>query len=112
MPGDGENLESGLAWEGLRSSLRLNLNLVPLMTAGLSLESLRRIWMVLPPPPQYLMVRMDGSLEANEEAINLIKAPFSTHQGDRPFSNQVSRSLWMQPLSCWQKSADHGLARA
>ena len=90
--------EGGTNWEGLRTSLRLNLNLVPLMEAGLPLETLRRVWMILPAPPQYLMVRIDGQLEERDDVIEVLKAPFDSYKGDRPFSNQVSRSLWMQPL--------------
>ena len=68
------------------------------MAAGLPLETLRRVWMVLQAPPQHLMVSMDGKLEEREPVIDMLKAPFDAYKGDRAFSNQVSRSLWMQPL--------------
>lgn len=86
------------AWEGLRGQLRLNLDLVPLLTAQLPLETLRRIWMTLPQPPTTLCVSLGGQHEEREAVLNILNKPFDAYRGDKAFSSQVSRALWMRPL--------------
>ncbi|TVR07717.1 MAG: hypothetical protein EA401_14660 [Planctomycetota bacterium] len=92
-------VSEGGRWDGVRLSLRLHLNLVPLQEADVPLESLRRLLSILPASPDLLALRSDGQWEEHAQRLEMIRPGFDDRRGDRPLSTSVSRGLWMQALT-------------
>lgn len=89
-------------WDGLRVTLELVYDLVPIAAAGLPLASLRRLLMRVPPRRELLCVRFGESgaveIEADPAVQAAIAVPYDTKAGDLPLSQAGSRDLWSRLL--------------
>jgi len=105
--------KSCAAWEGVRAVFALEYDLTPLTSAGLRLESLRRLFILAPPARITLCVRVDGTLELDPKVQAVLQLPFDHKQGDAPLSQSASRDIWgrlmatggIGQVSKWQSDA-------
>jgi hypothetical protein len=108
-------------WEGLRVSFELSLDLAPIATANMPLESIRRIYAVAPPRRLVEFFSFpDGEHVTDEQHLRVLRAPFDSRKGDSTLSPKTSRELWMrsvidgklQSIVDWQARIDQGMAVA
>ena len=85
-------------WEGVRACFEFELDLTPLVAAGLSLDCLRRIYTLAPPERPVHFLRADGEIEDGEDALAVLRPRFNPHRGDTTISPKTSRETWMRPL--------------
>jgi superfamily II DNA or RNA helicase len=94
----------GLArWEGLRVSYELTCDLAPIAAAGLGLDSLRRLFRLVPPKRLLAFIRIDPKaatavVETETATLATLKEPFDAHHGDAALSLATSREFWTRPL--------------
>jgi len=104
-------------WNGVRAVLVLVPDLLAIARAGLRLEVLRRLFLVVPP---VRLIRCagndDGALVPPGPLADLLAAPFSAKAGDGAVSAGTNREAWTKPLLAGQAdkvlSWQAGLRRA
>ena len=97
-------------WTGVRAFFCLVPDYTPLITAGLRLEVLRRLFVAAPPLRIVVCARSDGTLEVDPAILAQLAAPFSTKAGDSALSRGINRERWTRPIiagnaavvSAWQ----------
>ncbi len=86
-------------WEGLRVGYELVLDLAPLAAAGLALDSLRRLLLLVPPRRFTGFVRTsDAQVETAPGALAVLATPFDQRRGDSALSLSASREIWTRPF--------------
>jgi hypothetical protein len=86
------------AWKGVRAVVCLVPDYTPLMTAGLRLEVLRRLFVAAPPLRLTVCARSDGTVETDPAILSQLAAPFSAKSGDSALSRNINREAWTRPL--------------
>ena len=90
-------------WNGVRAVLVLVPDLLAIARAGLRLEVLRRLFLVVPP---VRLIRCagndDGALVPPGPLADVLAAPFSAKAGDGAVSAGTNREAWTKPLLAGQ----------
>jgi len=91
-------------WDGVRAALEFELDLGPLMAAGLRVEALRRLFVAAAPRRIIAWARCaDGTLETDPEVVAHLTPPFDQRKrGDAAVSATGSREAWTRPFVAGQ----------
>ena len=109
------------AWNGVRAVYALSPSILPIATAGLRLEVLRRLFIVVPPTRITVCAHADsGEIATDPELVALLAPPFSSKAGDLGVSAGSNREAWTRPLLAgqpdkvtgWQDGVRRGAAAA
>ena len=94
----------GLApWNGVRAVLALVPDYVAIATAGLRLDVLRRLFLVVPPVRTLRCAANEtGDLVTDEALLAVLTPPFSAKNGDAAVSALTNREAWTKPLLAGQ----------